>query len=47
MIIFVHRTQFVQHGIIDARGLGTLSSFAERLAKSFLVKGGSKVSLIL
>ena len=39
-----YRTQFVQQGVIDAKGLGTLSSLVERLAKSFLVNGGSKVN---
>ena len=37
------RTQFVQQGTIDAKGLGSVSSFVERFAKSFLVQGGSKV----
>jgi len=35
-------TQFIQQGVIDAGGLGTVGSIVEQLAKSFLVKGGSK-----
>eukprot|EP00112_Aurelia_sp_Birch-Aquarium-sp1_P003561 Seg14.3 transcript_id=Seg14.3/GoldUCD/mRNA.D3Y31 product="PRELI domain-containing protein 2" protein_id=Seg14.3/GoldUCD/D3Y31 len=35
-------TQFIQHGRIDGKGLGTLSSLVERLANSFLLTGGNK-----
>ncbi|XP_065071728.1 PRELI domain-containing protein 2-like isoform X2 [Rhopilema esculentum] len=40
-------TQFVQQGTIDAKGLGSVSSFVERFAKSFLVQGGSKGIMIM